>query len=55
MIDYYETKTHPITKRMVLDAYKHVRDNGGSAGIDGISISDYADIYQQISTNYGTE
>jgi RNA-directed DNA polymerase len=43
MIDYYETKTHPITKRMVLDAYKHVRDNGGSAGIDGESISDYAE------------
>lgn len=42
MIDYYETKTHPITKRMVLDAYKHVRDNGGSAGIDGQSIENYA-------------
>lgn len=43
MIDYYETKTHPITKRMVLDAYKHVRDNRGSAGVDGQSINNYAE------------
>lgn len=43
MIDYYETKTHPITKRMVLDAYKHVRDNRGSAGVDGQSIGNYAE------------
>jgi len=24
MIDYYETKQHPVTKKMVLDAYKKV-------------------------------
>ncbi len=31
MIDYYETKEHPITKKMVLEAYKKVKANDGSA------------------------
>lgn len=35
MIDYYETKTHPITKRMVVEAYRKVKKNKGSAGVDG--------------------
>lgn len=43
MIDYYETKQHPITKRMVLDAYKKVRKNKGSAGVDGQSLEDFAE------------
>lgn len=34
MIDYYETKSKPITKVMVWQAYKEVRANGGSGGID---------------------
>lgn len=43
MIDYYETKQHPITKKMVLDAYKKVRENKGSAGIDGQSLEGFAE------------
>lgn len=42
MIDYYETKTNPITKKMVLEAYKKVRDNGGSAGVDQQDLESYA-------------
>jgi RNA-directed DNA polymerase len=42
MIDYYETKQHPVTKKMVLDAYKKVRDNKGSAGVDGQRLEDFA-------------
>jgi len=41
MIDYYETKTHPITRKMVWEAYKSVRENKGSAGIDQQSLEDY--------------
>jgi len=41
MIDYYETKQHPITKKMVLDAYKKVQANRGSAGIDDQSLEDF--------------
>jgi hypothetical protein len=41
MIDYYETKQHPFTKRMVLDAYKKVLKNKGSAGIDGLQLADF--------------
>ncbi|WP_222836511.1 reverse transcriptase domain-containing protein [Leadbetterella byssophila] len=41
MIDYYETKQHPITKKMVLDAYRKVRANKGSAGIDTQSLEQF--------------
>lgn len=41
MIDYYETKQHPITKKMVLDAYRKVRANKGSAGIDTQSLEEF--------------
>jgi group II intron reverse transcriptase/maturase len=34
MIDYYQTKSQPITRVMVWQAYKEVRANKGSAGID---------------------
>ena len=34
MIDYYETKSQPITRVMVGRAYKKVRANKGSGGID---------------------
>jgi len=40
MIDYYETKLQPITKLMVWQAYKEVRINKGSGGIDRMSIED---------------
>ena len=42
MIDYYETKTHPITKVMVWKAYKEVKANGKAAGVDGVSMEEYA-------------
>lgn len=42
MIDYYETKEHPITRKMVLEAYSKVKSNAGSAGIDGQSLADYS-------------
>lgn len=42
MIDYYETKEHPITKKMVLEAYSKVKSNAGSAGIDGQSLANYS-------------
>ena len=34
MIDYYETKSQPITRKMVWQAYWKVRANRGSSGID---------------------
>lgn len=37
MIDYYETKSQPITKLMVWQAYKEVKTNAGSGGIDKMS------------------
>ncbi len=37
MIDYYETKSQPITKVMVWQAFKEVRANKGSGGIDKMS------------------
>jgi RNA-directed DNA polymerase len=42
MIDYYETKAHPITKKMVLDAYRKIKNNGQAAGVDEVSLFDYA-------------
>jgi len=40
MIDYYETKSQPITKVMVWQAYKEVKTNRGSGGIDNMSLED---------------
>jgi len=40
MTDYYETKSQPITKLMVWQAYKKVKSNKGSAGIDQMSWED---------------
>lgn len=37
MTDYYETKSQPITKLMVWQAYKKVKSNKGSGGIDQMS------------------
>lgn len=37
MIDYYETKSQPITRVMVWQAYKEVKSNAGSGGIDKMS------------------
>jgi len=37
MINYYETKSQPITRVMVWQAYKEVKSNAGSGGIDKMS------------------
>lgn len=34
MIDYYETKSQPITRKMVWHAYQKVKSNKGSFGVD---------------------
>jgi group II intron reverse transcriptase/maturase len=34
MIDYYETKSQPITRQMVWQAYQKVKSNQGSYGVD---------------------
>lgn len=36
MIDYYETRSQPITRVMVWQAYQKVRSNKGSSGIDNM-------------------
>lgn len=41
MIDYYETKEHPITRKMVLEAFWLVKSNRGAPGVDGQSIEHY--------------
>jgi RNA-directed DNA polymerase len=41
MIDYYETKAHPITRKMVWDAYNEIRKNGKAAGVDGVTFESY--------------
>ena len=42
MIDYYESKVHPIAKKMVLDAYREIKSNERSAGVDGLTMANYA-------------
>lgn len=37
-----EVKVVPITFKMVMDAYVKVKRNGGSAGVDGVSLEDFA-------------
>ena len=37
MTDYYEIKSQPISRVMVWQAYKKVRANKGSGGIDNMS------------------
>jgi RNA-directed DNA polymerase len=46
MIDYYETKSQPITRMMVWQAYKKVKANKGAAGIDEVS---WADLDKELS------
>jgi len=41
MIFKEETKSVPITKQMVWEAYKKVKSNGGSAGVDHQSLSEF--------------
>ena len=37
MIDYYETKSQPITRKMVWEAYQEVRSKRGGSGVDGMT------------------
>ena len=41
MIEFEKTKSVPITKEMVWTAYKEVRQNGKSAGVDHLSMSEF--------------
>jgi len=36
-----ETKSIPISRQMVWEAYQKVRSNQGSAGVDGLSMEEY--------------
>ena len=36
-----DTKTFPITKKMVSEAFRQVKANRGSAGVDGESIQEF--------------
>jgi len=42
MIDYYETKAHPITRKMVVEAYVKIRSKGKATGVDGVHLEEYA-------------
>lgn len=48
MTDYYETKSQPITKLMVWQAYKRVKSNKGSAGIDRM---DWGELDRNLSSH----
>jgi RNA-directed DNA polymerase len=41
MIDYFETKSQPITKAMVWKAYGNVRSNKDGAGEGGMNWAKY--------------
>lgn len=36
-----KTKSYEISKNVVLEAYRRVKENSGSAGIDDVSINDF--------------
>src|ERR1039457_4576066 len=48
MIDYYQTKSQPITRAMVIQAYRKVKANKGSYGIDGM---DWQDLDKDLSSH----
>lgn len=48
-----KAKPLPITGKMVENAFKKVKENRGSAGIDKISITQFEKNYQTISTKFG--
>ncbi len=48
MIDYYETKSQPVTKVMVWQAYKAVKAKRGSGGMDNMSLEDLEKVLRRI-------
>ncbi len=47
MIFKGQTKSVPITKEMVWESYKKVKSNGGSAGVDQQSLSDFDRVHSR--------
>jgi len=43
MTDYFETKSQPISRKQVWEAYKELKGNGKSAGVDEISLKEFGE------------
>jgi RNA-directed DNA polymerase len=41
-MDAIKTKPYEIDKKLVYDAYKAVKTNAGAAGVDGLSLEQFA-------------
>jgi len=41
MTDYFSTKSQPISKKQVWEAYQKLKNNGQSAGVDEISLKEF--------------
>ena len=50
-----ETRSVPVSRQMVWAAYKKVRSNHGSAGVDGVSMEAFDAHKSNTCTNCGTE
>lgn len=44
MIDNQNTKTQPITKEQVWEAYCHIRKNGNACGVDKLTLKGYEEV-----------
>ena len=54
MIDYYETKSQPITRLQVWEAYRRVRAEQRRYGIDGMNWDELDRTGKPNYINYGT-
>ena len=54
MIDYQETKSQPITRLQVWEAYRKVRRNKGGMGLDGMNWDELDRTENSNYINYGT-